>query len=160
MSLFLRKTFDNGARGNIGDDDELIPIDYDGLMEKVEAADHIEPQTQGNVVENFKAKTNELFHEISEMNLAEIEETVKRHVQSKIDEYVIQAEIVDVAVVGSRSRDLEREGSDLDVVVELSTNEREDDLFNAFNNDDGIYIGDIKVDINPITTQRTGSLET
>ena len=160
MSLFLRKTFDNGARGNIGDDDELIPIDYDGLMEKVEAADHIEPQTQGNVVENFKAKTNELFHEISEMNLAEIEETVKRHVQSKIDEYVIQAEIVDVAVVGSRSRDLEREGSDLDVVVELSTNEREDDLFNAFNNDDGIYIGGIKVDINPITTQRTGSLET
>ena len=160
MSLFLRKTFDNGARGNIGDDDELIPIDYDGLMEKVEAADHIEPQTQGNVVENFKAKTNELFHEISEMNLADIEETVKRHVQSKIDEYVIQAEIVDVAVSGSRCRGLEREGSDLDVVVELSTNEREDDLFNAFNNDDGIYIGDIKVDINPITTQRTGSLET
>ena len=152
--------FDNGARGNIGDDDEMMPIDYDGLMEKVEAANHIEPQTQGNVVENFKAKTNELFHEISEMNPAEIEETVKRHVQSKIDEYVIQAEIVDVAVSGSRCRGLEREGSDLDVVVELSTNEREDDLFNAFNNDDGIYIGDIKVDINPITTQRTGSLET
>ena len=152
--------FDNGARGNIGDDDEMMPIDYDGLMEKVEAANHIEPQTQGNVVENFKAKTNELFHEISEMNPAEIEETVKRHVQSKIDEYVIQAEIVDVAVSGSRCRGLEREGSDLDVVVELSTNEREDDLFNAFNNDDGIYIGGIKVDINPITTQRTGSLET
>ena len=150
----------NGARGNIGDNDELIPIDYDGLMEYVEAANHIEPQTQGNVVENFKAKTNELFHEISEMNPAEIEETIKRHVQSKIDEYVIQAEIKDVAVVGSRCRGLEREGSDLDVVVELSTNEREDDLFNAFNNDDGIYIGGIKVDINPITTQRTGSLET
>ena len=152
--------FDNGARGNIGDNDELIPIDYDGLMKYVEAANHIEPQTQGNVVENFKAKTNELFHEISEMNPAEIEETIKRHVQSKIDEYVIQAEIIDVAVVGSRCRGLEREGSDLDVVVELSTNEREDDLFNAFNNDDGIYIGGIKVDINPITTQRTGSLET
>ena len=36
--------FDNGARGNISDKDELIPIDYDGLMEKVEAADHIEPR--------------------------------------------------------------------------------------------------------------------
>ena len=152
--------FDNGARGNIGDKDELIPIDYDGLMEKVEAANRIEPQAQGNVVENFKAKTNELFHEISEMNPAEIEETVKCHVQAKIDEYVIQAEIIDVAVVGSRCRGLEREGSDLDVVVELSTNEREDDLFNAFNNDDGIRIGGIKVDINPITAQRTGSLET
>ena len=151
--------FDNGTRGNIRDNDELIPIDYDGLMEKVEAANRIEPQAQGNVVENFKAKTNELFHEISEMNPAEIEETVKRHVQAKIDEYVIQAEILGVAVVGSRSRGLELEGSDLDVAVELSTNEREDDLFNAFNNDDGIYIGGIKVDINPITAQRTGTLE-
>ncbi|NBI93117.1 DUF4316 domain-containing protein [Lachnospiraceae bacterium] len=151
--------FDNDIRGNIRDNDELIPIDYDGLMEKVEAANRIEPQAQGNVVENFKAKTNELFHEISEMNPAEIEETVKRHVQAKIDEYVIQAEIIDVAVVGSRSRGLELEGSDLDVVVEFSTNEREDDLFNAFNNDDGIYIGGIKVDINPITAQRTGTLE-
>ena len=152
--------FDNGARGNISENDELIPIDYDGLMEKVEAADHIEPQAQGNVVENFKAKTNELFHEISEMNPAEIEEAVKCHVQAKIDEYVIRAEIVDVAVVGSRCRGLEREGSDLDVVVELSTNEREDDLFNAFNNEDGIHIGGIKVDINPITAQKTGTLET
>ncbi len=26
--------FDNGARGNIGNRDELIPIDYDGLMEE------------------------------------------------------------------------------------------------------------------------------
>ena len=150
--------FDNGVKGSIGDD-ELIPIDYDGLMEKVEAADHIEPQAQGNVVENFKAKTNELFHEISEMNPAEIEETVKCHVQAQLDEHGIDAEIVDVAVVGSRCRGLEREGSDLDVVVELSTNEREDVLFDTFN-EDGLHIGGVKVDINPITAQRTGSLET
>ena len=151
--------FDNGARGNIGDNDELIPIDYDGLMEKVEAANRIEPQTQGNVVENFKAKTNELFHEISEMNPAEIEETVKCHVQAQLDEYGIDAVIVDAVVSGSRCRGLEREGSDLDVVVELSTNEREDVLFDMFN-ENGLHIGGVKVDINPITAQRTGSLET
>ncbi len=151
--------FDNGARGNIGDNDELIPIDYDGLMEKVEAANRIEPQIQGNVVENFKAKTNELFHEISEMNPAEIEETVKCHVQAKLEECGIDAVIVDAVVTGSRCRGLEREGSDLDVVVELSTNEREDVLFDAFN-EDGLHIGGVKVDINPITAQRTGSLET
>ena len=151
--------FDNGARGNIGDKDELIPIDYDGLMEKVEAANRIEPQAQGNVVENFKARTNELFHEISEMNPAEIEETVKCHVQAQLDEHGIDAEIVDVAVVGSRCRGLEREGSDLDVAVELSTNEREDVLFDTFN-EDGLHIGGVKVDIYPITAQRTGSLET
>ena len=152
--------FDNGARGNIGDNDELIPIDYDGLMEKVEEANRIVPEIlQGNIVENFKEKTNEFFHEICEMNPSEIEDTVKCHVQAKIDDYAIVATVVDVAVSGSRCRGLERNGSDLDVVVELSTNEREDDLFNAFNNDDGMYIGDIKVDINPITPQQTGTLE-
>ncbi|NBJ94830.1 hypothetical protein D5281_20185 [bacterium 1xD42-62] len=150
--------FDNGTRGNIRDNDELIPIDYDGLMEKVEAANAIEPQAQGTVVENFKAKTNELFHEISEMNPAEIEETVKCHVQAQLDESGIDAEIVDVAVVGSRCRGLEQEGSDLDV-VELSTSEREDVMFDTFNGD-AFHIGGVKVDINPITAQRTGTLET
>ena len=151
--------FDNSTRGNIRDNDELIPIDYDGLMEKAEAANRIEPQAHGNVVENFKAKTNELFHEISEMNPAEIEETVKCHVQAQLDEYGIDAEIVDVAVVGSHCRGLEQEGSDLDVVVELSTSEREDVLFDTFNGD-ALHIGGVKVDINPITAQQTGTLET
>ena len=50
---------------------------------------------------------------------------------------------------------MERDSSDIHVVVEFSTNEREDDLYNAFN-EDGLHIGDVKVDINPITAQRTG----
>lgn len=150
----------NGAKGNIQREDELIPMDYDGLMEKTEEANRILPgNTPSSVVADFKAKTNELFHDISEMNPAEIEETIKCHVQAKIDEYDIDAVIVDVAVSGSRCRGLEREGSDLDVVVELSTSEREDDLFHIFN-EDGLHIGSVKVDINPITSQRTGTLET
>ncbi len=149
--------FDNGARGNIRDGDRLIPIDYDGLMEKAEAANAVMPQSA--VVADFKAKTNELFHEISEMNPAEIEETVKCHVQAQLDESGIDAVIVDAAVAGSRCRGLEQEGSDLDVVVELSTNEREDALFDMLN-ESGLHIGGVKVDINPITAQRTGSLET
>ena len=147
----------NGAAGNIGEGDELIPIDYDELMEKVESASRIEPQS--SVVADFKAKTAELFHEISEMNPAEIEETVKCHVQAILDETGIDAVIVDAAVVGSRCRGLEHDGSDLDVVVELSTNEREDVLFDTFN-ENGLRIGGIKVDINPITAERTGTLET
>ena len=149
----------NGAKGNIQREDELIPMDYDGLMEKAEEANRIIPEsTPSSVVADFKAKTGELFHDISEMNPEEIEETVKCHVQAKIDEYNIDATIVDVAVTGSRCRGLEHESSDLDVVVELSTAEREDDLFNAFN-EDGLHIGEVKVDINPITAQRTGTLE-
>ena len=149
----------NGAKGNIQREDELIPMDYDGLMEKAEEANRIIPEsTPSSVVADFKAKTGGLFHDISEMNPEEIEETVKCHVQAKIEEYDINATIVDVAVTGSRCRGLEHEGSDLDVVVELSTAEREDDLFNAFN-EDGLHIGEVKVDINPITAQRTGTLE-
>ena len=71
----------------------------------------------------------------------------------------MDAEIVDVAVVGSRCRGLEQEGSDLDVVVKLSTSEREDVLFDTFNGD-ALHIGGVKVDINPGTAQRTGRLET
>lgn len=150
----------NGAKGNIKDDDELIPIDYDGLMEKVEEANEVVPKNQeSSIIMDFRAKTNEVFHDISEMNPAEIEENIKCHVQAKIDEYDMDATIIDAVVVGSRCRGLEKDSSDLDVVVELSTNEREDDLFNAFN-EDGLHIGEVKVDINPITAQRTGTLET
>ena len=150
----------NGAKGNIQREDELIPMDYDGLMEKAEEANRIiSESTPSSVVADFKAKTGELFHDISEMNPTEIEETIKCHVQAKIDEYDIDATIIDAVVVGSRCRGLEKDSSDLDVVVELSTNEREDDLFNAFN-EDGLHIGDVRVDINPITAQRTGTLET
>lgn len=150
----------NGAKGSIKEKDELIPIDYDGLMEKVEEANEAVPKNQeSSIITDFRAKTNEVFHDISEMNPAEIEETIKCHVQAKIDEYDIDATIIDAVVVGSRCRGLEKDSSDLDVVVELSTNEREDDLFNAFN-EDGLHIGEVKVDINPITAQRTGTLET
>ena len=63
-------------------------MDYDGLMEKAEEANRIIPEsTPSSVVADFKAKTGELFHDISEMNPEEIEETVKCHVQAKIDEY-------------------------------------------------------------------------
>ena len=150
----------NGAKGSIKEKDELIPIDYDGLMEKVEKANEVVQKNQeSSIIADFRAKTNEMFHDISEMNPAEIKETIKCHVQAKIDEYDIDATIIDAVVVGSKCRGLEKDSSDLDVVVELSTNEREDDLFNAFN-EDGLHIGEVKVDINPITAQRTGTLET
>lgn len=72
---------------------------------------------------------------------------------------ILEFELVDVVVSGSRCRGLEKAGSDLDVVVEYKGREHEDDLFNAFN-EDGLMIGGIKVDINPITEGRTGTLAT
>ena len=97
---------------------------------------------------------NKQFDEIED-----IEKTVYAYVQSQIDEYGLDAEIVDVVVSGSRCRGIEKENSDLDVVVEYTGSTREDDLFNMLH-EDSIYIAGIQVDINPITEGKTGTLET
>lgn len=150
--------------GNIHTYDELIPIDYDELMEKAEqeAKHGIENRTRKDAEErkavaDFKARTEELFHGINGQSQEDIELSVYAYLQSKIDEYEINIELVDVAVSGSRCRGLEEAASDLDVVVEYRGRESEDDLFNAFN-EDGFTIGGVKVDINPITEGKTGTL--
>ncbi len=55
-----------------------------------------------------------------------------------------------VIISGSRCRGLESKNSDIDIVVEYKGSEHEDTLFNAFN-EDGLTVGGVKVDINPIT---------
>ena len=153
--------------GSIRTDDELIPIDYDGLMEKAEQAEkgHLEERirnevpeaAESKVIADFKAKTEELFHGINGQTQEDIELNVYAYLQSKIDEYGMDIQLVDMAVSGSRCRGLEETGSDLDVVVEYRGGENEDALFNAFN-EDGFKIGGVKVDINPITEGKTGTL--
>ena len=150
--------------GNIHTYDELIPIDYDELTEKAEqeAKHGIENRIrkeaeERKTVADFKARTEELFHGINGQTQEDIELSVYAYLQSKIDEYEINIELVDVAVSGSRCRGLEEAASDLDVVVEYRGKESEDDLFNAFH-EDGFTIGGVKVDINPITEGKTGTL--
>ncbi|MCM1237333.1 MAG: YodL domain-containing protein, partial [Ruminococcus flavefaciens] len=153
--------------GSIQADDELIPIDYDGLMEKAEQAEmaHLEERIREEVPEaaesrvtaDFKARTEELWNGINGQTQEDIELTVYAYLQSKIDEYGMDIELVDAAVSGSRCRGLEQENSDLDVVVEYRGGETEDSLFNIFN-EDGFSIGGVKVDINPITEGKTGTL--
>ena len=151
----------------LSEQDERIPVNYEELMEKTEAVEHeqlserirAEVPEADSVVADFKAKTEELFNGINGQTQDDIEQTVWAYLQSKIDEYGIDVELVDVVVSGSRCRGLEKAGSDLDVVVEYKGREHEDDLFNAFN-EDGLMIGGVKVDINPITEGKTGTLAT
>ena len=144
--------------------DKRIPVDYEELMEKTEAVERERlseriREEADSVVADFKAKTEELFNGINGQTQDDIEQTVWAYLQSKLDEYEIDVELLDVVVSGSRCRGLEKAGSDLDVVVEYKGREHEDDLFNAFN-EDGLMIGGIKVDINPITEGKTGTLAT
>ena len=77
---------------------------------------------------------------------------------AKWEQLDFDAEIIGVIISGSRCRGLEGKNSDLDVVVQLSGNEREDDLFNLLH-EDKFRIGGVVVDINPITEYKTGTLE-
>ena len=141
----------------IKDQKELVTVDYDELMEKTEAAE--QAQIHDNIVSDFKAKTNEMFHEISGLNAEDMEMTATAYILSKLDDYELDAQIVDVVVSGSRCRGLEHEGSDIDIVVEYKGSENEDTLFAALH-EDGFKIGGVRVDINPITEGKTGTLET
>lgn len=151
----------------LSEQDERIPVDYEELMEKTEAVEREQlneriraevPEAENSrIIADFKAKTEELFNGINGQTQDDIEQTVWAYLQSKIDEYEIDIDLVDVVVSGSRCRGLEQAGSDLDIVVEYRGRENEDDLFNAFN-EDGLTIGGVKVDINPITEGKTGTL--
>ena len=142
----------------VSEQTERVPVDYEELMEKADTVEQAEIEAN-HVVSDFKAKTNEMFNDIEGQSPEDVEQTVHAHIMAKLEEYDIPVEIVDVVVSGSRCRGLEQEGSDLDVVVEYKGRESEDDLFNAFN-EDGLMIGGVKVDINPITEGKTGTLAT
>lgn len=111
------------------------------------------------IVMDFKKKTEQYFHEIRGLSPKDIENIVLSHLQNMIERDALNADILNIAIVGTRCRGIEKKDSDLDVVAELSSDCREDDLFNIFNGEK-LYIEGIDVDINPITIQKTGSLDT
>lgn len=137
---------------------DLIPVDYDELAEKAEAVEQATIEEK-RIVSNFREKTKEMFHDINGQTPEDVEQTAYAYIKSKIDECEVDAEIVDVIISGSRCRGLESENSDIDIVVEYKGSEHEDTLFNTFN-EDGLTIGGVKVDINPITEGKTGTLAT
>lgn len=77
--------------------------------------------------------------------------------QPKIIENDLDAQVENVIISGSRCRGIEKNGSDLDVVVDYKGTIREDDFFNILH-EDGFTIAGIVVDINPITEDKTGLL--
>lgn len=158
---------DEYLQGEVYAGSEVEIVDYEELSEKAEEVERADLEAKQaefrennpDVVADFRAKTEELFHSLDGQSAEDIEKTVYAYVQSQIDEYGLDAQIVDVVVSGSRCRGIEQENSDLDVVVEYTGSTREDDLFNMLH-EDSIYIAGIQVDINPITESRTGTLET
>lgn len=149
----------NVAKGNITEEAELLPLDFDEVAMEAEEANRIGSAVyDSQIIMEFKAKTEEGFRPINGLSPTEIEELVEEYVNDKLAENDFDAAIRGVVVSGSRCRGLEGKHSDLDVVVEYVGEEREDDMFNLFH-EDKFSIGGIKVDINPISKYKTGTLE-
>ena len=140
----------NGAKGNITKESKLIPLNYDEVAEQADIANMAGPAVYSSrVIMEFKAKTEECFQPIDGLGATEIEELVEEYVTSKLSENDFDASGRGVVISGSRCRGLEGKASDLDVVVELSGDESEDNF----------KIGGVPVDINPITKYKSGTLE-
>lgn len=114
-------------------------------------------ETDRKQIETFKAETEKYFHKIDGMNASEIEQTAREYIVHKLAEGGVDAELLGLAVIGSRCRGVEHGGSDLDIVAEYRGDIREDDLFGILH-EDGLQIGGIEVDINPIKEAKTGTL--
>lgn len=91
----------------------------------------------------------------------DIEETVLCYAQAELEEMGLSDEVRLLAarIYGSRSREgLYTEKSDIDVVLSYTGSIREDAFFNALH-EHGMEIGGLPVDINPISTEKAGTLE-
>lgn len=119
--------------------------------------------------ERIQRKNRELIKELREQkeniqglegySRTEIKDIVNRYIQNKLEENDLLDITIDGSeIIGSRNRGNARSDSDLDLVVEYSGDIREDDLFDILN-EDPLEIEGIKVDINPITSDKSGTLE-
>ncbi len=132
---------------------------YDKVAMEAEEANRIGSEvydSRGGM--EFKAKTEGCFRPINGLSATEIEELVEEYVNTKLVENDFDASLRDVVLTGSRCRGLEGKHSDLDVVVEYIGDDREDDMFNLLH-EDKFTIGGVKIDINPITANKSGTLE-
>ena len=140
---------------------ERIPVDYDELQEKAEEVETEilqEARSQRKRVPVISDHT-EAEAGLNGMSRSEIEETVWAIAQAEIIENDLDARIQAVRVYGSRTRDgLYHEDSDVDVVIAYEGTVREDDLFSVLN-EAGYKVGNMRVDMNPIRPDKTGTLE-
>ena len=152
-------------------------VSWDEFMDKAAEAGQRELQEQTAEFEEklldketveVKGETLPLISDSTEpekalggLSRAEIGETALCYAQAQLDEMGLSEEVklLGARVYGSRTREgLYHDGSDVDVVLSYTGNIREDDFFNALH-EDGMKMAGLPLDINPISAEKTCSLE-
>ena len=134
------------------------PIIYDELEK------HVLQAAKERLKENQITPTSQISIREASLNgqcRHDIEETVLCFAQAQIEEMGLSEEVrlLGARVYGSRTREgLYQETSDVDVVLSYTGNIREDDFFNILH-ESGMKIAGLSVDVNPISTEKTGTLE-
>ena len=128
---------------------------YGELKPLVESEEHYEGEL--TPTSQIDIREEKLLHGESRQN---IEETVLCYAQAKLEEAGYEdITLLAARVYGSRTREtLYREDSDLDVVLSYSGDIREDTFFNLLQ-ENGMGIAGLKTDINPISLEKTGTLQ-
>lgn len=134
------------------DEKELVPLEQDTEQVEEQVAEDAIPLTSGSI---------EPEAALNGGTRNEIEEAVLNYAEAILEEMDAADEVVihGVRVYGSRTREgLYHEESDVDVVLSYSGELREDDFFNRLHEEEWQF-GDLVVDINPISTSKSGTLE-
>lgn len=109
------------------------------------------------MIDTYKTQTTLHFNSLFGMTAEDIELYVLNRVKEELED-IPSLIIKEIALYGSRSRGLEHENSDIDLLLEYESEDmREDCLFNLLN-DLKLNIGGIPIDINPIRVQETGTI--
>lgn len=103
---------------------------------------------------NFKEKTKSYIK-----NASQIEEELLNDIKAEVEQDDLPIKIIDGAIYGSRSRGMQKQNSDLDFVVEYTGDMKEYTVFNILHEMNLTYEG-LKVDINPIRKEESGTLNT
>lgn len=118
----------------------------------------MDQENKRNIVEEFRTRTDEEFHKVKGCSAHDFEQAVYDYVHAYMEEYAPGTEIMEVVLVGSRARGLEREDSDMDFVIEYEGEMKEYEMFNLLNQE-ALVLAGVKIDINPILITESGALE-
>lgn len=158
----------DAVSGDAGSSNEIIPEqsslpgqpNSDQYPTERESSDSKSTQSSETKQENAEISEGRSIQGLEGYSREQIKGIVSDHIRETLSDAGINAEIVDVEIHGSRNRGNAREDSDLDIVVEYRGDIREDDMFNTLNDaENQLVIDGIKVDINPIRAEETGTLQ-